>query len=77
VQIEKNHINGISTTSKIIITPTDFIADDKDEIEKYKKEHLEYFMTLLGESDGDFDTVVEESEESDKYVKEPDDDQEK
>ena len=71
VQIEKNHINGISTTSKIIVTPTTFIRDDKGEIEKYKKENLSYFMSLLGESDGDFDTVIDESEEKDVYVTEP------
>lgn len=71
VQIEKNHINGISTTSKIIGTPTTFIADDKSEIEKYKKENLAYFMTLLGESSGDFDTIIEDVQESDTYVEEP------
>lgn len=63
VQIEKNHINGISTKSKIIVTPTGYISDDKKAIEVYKKENLPYFMTLLGESNGDFDTVIEESEE--------------
>lgn len=73
VQIEKNHINGISTTNKIIVTPTGFIADDKAEIERYKKENIAYFMSLLGESDGDFDTV-EESAEPDAIVEEPNDD---
>lgn len=71
VQIEKNHINGISTTNKIIVTPTGYIADDKKEIENYKKEHLSYFMTLLGEVDGEFDTVVEEGQEGDVYEIEP------
>lgn len=72
VQIEKNHINGISTTNKIIVTPTGYIADDKNEIDRYKKANLGYFMTLLGETDGDFDTV-EESAEPDIIVDEPND----
>jgi hypothetical protein len=71
VQIEKNHINGISTTSKIIVTPTTFIKDDKGEIERYKKENLPYFISLLGESDGNFETVIEESDEKDVYIEEP------
>ena len=72
VQIEKNHINGISTTNKIIVTPTGYIADDKNEIEKYKKENLSYFMTLLGEGGGDFETVIEEDVQKDVYDAEPD-----
>jgi hypothetical protein len=75
VQIEKNHINGISTSGKIIITPTGYINDDPKEIDKYKKEHLDYFMTLLGDSsgDGDFETIIEETEEEQSaYAIEPD-----
>lgn len=71
VQIEKNHINGVSTTNKIIFTPTSIIVDDKKDIDNYKKEHLPYFMTLLGEIDGDFETIIEESNEPDTIVEEP------
>ncbi|MFA5067843.1 MAG: hypothetical protein WC466_07410 [Candidatus Izemoplasmatales bacterium] len=73
VQIEKNHINGISTTNKIIVTPTGYIADDKKAIDAYKKQHLSYFMTLLGEQGGDFDTIIDETEEPDTIVDEPND----
>jgi len=71
VQVEKNHINGISTTSKIIVTPTGYIKDDKKEIDLYKKANMNYFMDLLGENGGDFDTVIEDADEPDVIVEEP------
>lgn len=64
VQIEKNHVNGVSTTSKVIVTPTGYIADDKKAIEKYQKEHMPYFISLLGGTEDDeMQTVIEEEEE--------------
>jgi RecA/RadA recombinase len=55
VQIEKNHISGITTSAKVIATPHGFIKDDKKAIDKYKKEHAHEWATVLG--DGDFDIV--------------------
>ena len=73
ISIEKNHINGISTTNKVIVTPTGYIEDDKKAIDDYKKANLPYFMTLLGETDGNFDTVIEDEESNDVYESEPED----
>lgn len=57
VQIEKNHITGITTSTKIIATPHGFIRDDKKDIEKYKKEHSHEWAEILGK--GEFDIVEE------------------
>jgi hypothetical protein len=76
VQIEKNHINGVSTVSKVIFTPTDIIHDEKSVIEKYKKENLAYFVNLLGETNGDdINIVVEEGEIPDNQYDDPKDDE--
>ena len=73
IKIDKNHVNGISTGGKIIITPTGFILDDKKEIEKYKSEHMDYFQKILGAGDGSIDTKIEEGEdELPQYDVEPD-----
>jgi len=73
VQIEKNHVNGVSTSSKVIVTPTGYIADDKKAIEKYQKENMPYFLSVLGGSeDEQIETIIEEAEESLKsYDSEP------
>jgi len=63
VQLEKNHANGISTTSKIIVTPTGYINDDKKAIEKYQKENMSYFVSLLGGGEEEIKTIIEEEEE--------------
>lgn len=66
VAIEKNHINGISTGGKIIVTPHGYILDDKKEIDKYKKENIDYFSSILGDSltENDFNIEIEQSEEN-------------
>ena len=47
VQIEKNHIQGINTRGRVVMTPHGFILDDKSAIDKYKKENKDYWKTLL------------------------------
>jgi hypothetical protein len=66
VNVEKNHVNGVSTGGKIIVTPHGYILDDKKEIDKYKKDNLDYFSSILGDSvsDGDFSIEVEQSEDN-------------
>lgn len=66
VQVEKNHINGITTRGKIVMTPHGFIEDLPRAIEKYKAEHRDKWLTLLGTTD--FDLVEEGDMEEDKMV---------
>lgn len=52
VTVKKNHINGLGyADGRIIITPHGFILDSEDAIDKYKKEHLEYWATVIGSTD--------------------------
>jgi len=53
IQIEKNHINGIQSRGKIVMTPHGFIADDKKEIDRYKNDHKDRWLNLLGSVDFD------------------------
>jgi hypothetical protein len=64
IKVDKNHINGISTGGKIIITPTGFILDDKKDLENYKKNNISYFYDMLGSDIGDIETVIEETEDT-------------
>ena len=59
IQIEKNHINGIQSRGRIVMTPHGFIPDDKKAIDKYKDEHKDRWLTLLGSVDFD---LIEEPE---------------
>lgn len=59
ISIDKNHINGVTTTGRIIATPHGFIHDDKAAIDKYKKEHSSEWLKVLGSDDYD---VVEEQD---------------
>ena len=56
VNVAKNHIDGdlggISLNGEIISTPHGYIEANKDAIEKYKKEHIQFFRDALG---GDVD----------------------
>ncbi len=58
LQIDKNHINGMTTRGKIIMTPHGFINDDEKELKEYKSSHAEEWSAILGGTDFD---VVEES----------------
>ena len=58
VQIDKNHINGMTTRGKIVMTPHGFILDDDKDLKKYKDEHTEEWAAILG--GGDFSIVEEE-----------------
>ena len=58
LQIDKNHINGMTTRGKIIMTPHGFINDDEKELKDYKSLHAEEWSTILGGLDFD---IIEES----------------
>ena len=60
LQIDKNHINGITTRGKIIMTPHGFLNDDEKQLKNYKDAHSKEWSAILG--GGDF-TVVEEAYE--------------
>jgi len=59
IQIDKNHINGITTRGKIVMTPHGFILDKDKEIKNYKDQHVEEWGKILGGVD--FDIVEEDS----------------
>jgi len=58
IQIDKNHINGITTRGKIIMTPHGFINDNDRELLKYKEDRKEDWEKILG--GGDFRVVEED-----------------
>jgi len=60
LQIDKNHINGVTTRGRIVMTPHGFINDDPNELKKYKNDHAKEWSKVLGGMDFD---VVEENEE--------------
>jgi RecA/RadA recombinase len=66
IQIEKNHINGITTRGKIVMTPHGFIEDLPKAIESYKSQHRDKWLTLLGTTD--FDLIEEGDMAEDKII---------
>jgi len=62
ISVLKNHINGLGyKDGKIIATPQGYIADDKDALEKYKKEYSQYWNAILS---GTGEITLDESEET-------------
>lgn len=71
VQIEKNHINGITTRGRLVMTSHGFIDDDDKAIKSYKEEHSKEWSDILGGADFE---IVEENVEFEPqivYDKEP------
>jgi len=66
IQIEKNHIEGVQTRGRIVMTPHGFIADDKKAIDKYKDSHKDHWLKLLGSVD--FSLVEEGDMEEDEII---------
>ena len=60
LQIDKNHINGIQSRGKIIMTSHGFIEDVPKAIDLYKNEHADEWSKILG--GGQF-TIVEDQED--------------
>lgn len=60
IACDKNHVNGITTKSTVIVTVHGFIADDDKAIKDYKKEHSKDWFEILGS--GDFDVIEDDSE---------------
>jgi hypothetical protein len=67
ISVKKNHINGLGyEDGTIIITPHDFILDDKKTIDEYKKQYNDYWQVILGVT-GDFD-LIDEGESSEARI---------
>lgn len=72
VQIDKNHINGVTTRGKLIMTPHGFIKDSDADLKNYKKEFSNQWAEIMGGSN--FDLVEEEPQaaiQAPAYDKEP------
>lgn len=63
VAVEKNHINGITSTGKIVVTPHGFISENKKDMDAYKKAHQDEWGKILGK--GPFEVVTEGNEDED------------
>ncbi len=71
LQIDKNHINGVTTRGRIVMTPHGFINDNDKELKDYKTENAGAWKRILG--GGDFQIVEEDHEYNDisTYTEEP------
>ena len=71
IQIDKNHINGVTTRGKIVMTPHGFINDNDRELKAYKEEMKDEWKAILG--GGDFRVVEEDQAYSDitSHIDEP------
>ena len=58
LQIDKNHINGITTRGRLVMTPHGFIMETDKAINAYKTEHADEWAHILG--GGDFSIVEED-----------------
>lgn len=54
---DKNHLTGVTSRGKIVITPHGFIHNTKEAIDAYKKQHSKEWSQILGGED----FVIEES----------------
>lgn len=60
VACDKNHINGVTSTGTIVSTAHGFIKDDPNSIKKYKEQHSDEWIGILGE--GNYEVTEDESE---------------
>lgn len=60
IACDKNHINGITTKGTIVSTVHGFIPDTPDAIKKYKDEHSDEWIDILGH--GNYDIHIDDSE---------------
>ena len=71
LQIDKNHINGVTTRGRIVMTPHGFINDNDKELKEYKNQNASAWKSILGGTD--FQIVEEDQEYNDitSYTEEP------
>ena len=63
IQVEKNHISGVTTRGRVAMTQHGFIPDEKRALDKYKDTHKDHWLNLLGSVD--FDLLEEGDLEED------------
>ena len=59
LQIDQNHINGIQSRGRIIMTPHGFIQDNDKDLKSYKESHTKEWQEILGGKD--FNIIEEET----------------
>jgi hypothetical protein len=71
IQIDKNHINGVTTRGKIVMTPHGFILDNDKALKEYKDNQAEAWKSILGGID--FNIIEEDQDYTDieSHIKEP------
>jgi len=62
IQIDKNHINGVQSRGRLVMTPHGFIHDDEKSLKEYKTKYAQEWSKTLGGSD--FEIVEEISTEA-------------
>ena len=72
IQIDKNHINGVQSRGKIIMTPHGFINDTDKELKAYKDAHANEWMKVLGGMDFDIFEEQDSFEPESIFTQEPD-----
>ena len=72
LQIDKNHINGVQSRGKIIMTPHGFITDNDKELKTYKDAHASEWMKILGGMDFDIFEENDSFESENIFTQEPD-----
>lgn len=63
IQVEKNHIGGVQSRGKIVMTGHGFINDSKKAIDDYKAKHKDHWLKRVGSLD--FDLIEEGDNEED------------
>lgn len=66
VQVEKNHISGVTTKGRIAMTQHGFIEDSKKAVDTYKNDHKDKWFEIFGSSD--FDLIEEGDLEEDSLL---------
>jgi hypothetical protein len=62
VSCDKNHVNDVTSTGRVIMTAHGFIDDTKQAIDAYKKQYSKEWLKTLGTTD--FDVVIETDEDN-------------
>jgi len=62
VSCDKNHVNDVTSTGRVIMTAHGFIDDTKQAIDAYKKQYSKDWLKTLGSVD--FDVVIETDEDN-------------
>jgi hypothetical protein len=64
IMCDKNHVTGVTTKGTTIITVHGFLDDDPKAVDKYKKEHKDEWLTILGAGDFEIKEDLSEWDES-------------